>query len=128
MAGQTAFDPSPVGPFNCQGSPRCSVHQQADDEVTLLIKLAPDNSCFEGHFPGHPVLAGVVQVDWAIRLGQAAFAIERTFQSVQVLKFKRVVTPDATLHLNLRMNGPDRLYFRYDWAGQEASSGRVHFS
>jgi len=42
--------------------------------VRLELAVAPDLPCFEGHFPGVPVLPGVVQLDW--RFASAASTSE----------------------------------------------------
>ena len=36
---------------------------------TFTLAIGADLIAFRGHFPGNPVLPGVVQVDWAIRFG-----------------------------------------------------------
>ena len=39
------------------------------DEACFDLHLDPDHPAFRGHFPGMPVLAGVLQIDWAMQAG-----------------------------------------------------------
>ncbi len=39
----------------------------------LTLDLVPELSVFEGHFPSDPILAGVVQVHWAITYAVGIF-------------------------------------------------------
>ena len=94
-------------------------------EFDLL--LSPDHPAFKGHFPGVPVLPGVVQLDWAVRLADAHLGIDLgAAQNFQV-KYQKVIQPTprgATLALTW-----DRpraaLHFVYTVAGATASSGRI---
>jgi 3-hydroxymyristoyl/3-hydroxydecanoyl-(acyl carrier protein) dehydratase len=96
------------------------------DAVTLQFALPADHVHFRGHFPGFPVLPGVVQLDWVMRLAQAHLGIgERVATDFQV-KFKRVITPQKPLRLELRVDRQKaRLYFTYVLAETVASQGSV---
>lgn len=56
---------------------------------------------FDGHFPGQPILPGVVQLDWVIRFGRECFVLPGEFRAVQGLKFRRVIPPDMPFILEL---------------------------
>jgi acyl-CoA synthetase (AMP-forming)/AMP-acid ligase II len=56
---------------------------------------------FDGHFPGRPILAGVVQVDWAIAYGRQYFNLPPLFRGIQALKFQRVIPPELPLRAEL---------------------------
>lgn len=56
---------------------------------------------FEGHFPGMPILPGVVQIDWAVRLASREIEQARAIRSINHLKFKAPVLPGAVLVLRL---------------------------
>ena len=99
------------------------------DRAQLALRIEPELIWFDGHFAGHPVLPGVVQVHWAIRLGEKHLAIDGTFDSIQALKFMHVITPPAELVLDLNYSHEaKRLQFRYLDAERVYSTGRVHFS
>ncbi|MBS4047187.1 MAG: acyl-CoA synthetase [Alphaproteobacteria bacterium] len=93
-------------------------------ELTLFIP--PDLAQCEGHFPGQPVLPGVVQVDWAVLLAarHLGLAIESA-QKLQV-KFRRVTVPGMTVVLRLQhVPARRRLTFEYRCEDDILSSGSI---
>lgn len=130
-------------PFNSQGKlPRAEVEalllaprgtgpeiisrRQQDNELHLQLAVSADLAYFSGHFPQTPVLPGVVQIDWAIELGQALLNSPLRFVGMEVVKFQRVVRPGDLLTLNLRFDRErGKLYFAYSNDGESCSSGRI---
>ncbi|MDI4635511.1 AMP-binding protein [Pelomonas sp. V22] len=94
-------------------------------DLTLFIDSALPQ--FEGHFPGHPILAGVVQVEWAQLFGRERFGIAGEFAGIEALKFQQVITPGQQVTLSLAWT-PGRLDFRFHASGRPFSSGRIQFS
>jgi 3-hydroxyacyl-[acyl-carrier-protein] dehydratase len=98
--------------------------QRAPDEIILALALPPDHAAFEGHFPGRPILAGVIQIDWAVRLAVQYFQLkQRVAQDFQV-KFRRIIAPTDALSLVLRRD-PRGVSFEYRVAGEAATSGKI---
>ncbi|MFA9440369.1 AMP-binding protein [Uliginosibacterium sp. sgz301328] len=99
-------------------------------QVTLHWEIPEDLYYFEGHFPGSPVLAGVVQLDWVVRFSREHFALPPAFQRVEALKFQRVIQPAARLKVEL-VHKPDAGTVAFRIASQDGSivfsSGRVNF-
>lgn len=98
-------------------------------QVRLELTVPPDLLYFDGHFPGSPILPGVVQVDWAIARGRAYFDMPPVFRDIAMLKFQQVIAPGATAQLELAWDpAKSSLQFKYlSEAGQHAS-GRVLFA
>lgn len=90
------------------------VLEQAPHRVRLAFAVAPDMPCFEGHFPQLPVLAGVVQVHWAILLAERFLKLRRRFQGLQSVKFQHLVRPPAALTLELVYN-PERDILKFSY-------------
>ncbi|WP_265531540.1 ApeI family dehydratase [Pseudomonas saponiphila] len=99
---------------------------QHADEWQLQLAVPPDLAYFSGHFPATPVLPGVVQVDWALALGQQLLELPGRFAGMEVLKFQQLVRPGDRIQLNLRFDAQrQKLYFAYLNDGVPCSSGRI---
>lgn len=96
----------------------------AGPPARLELALPPDLDWFRGHFPGCAILPGVVQLDWAVRLGSEYLGTRREVARILELKFKRIVRPGARLTLWLEP-AAEGLSFRYEGAGEICSSGRI---
>ncbi len=130
-------------PFNSQGKlPQADVEglllaarpklpevlQQIEDdgEWSLQLAVPPDLAFFSGHFPKAPVLPGVVQVDWALALGQRLMNLPEKFAGMEVLKFQQLVRPGDQVQLHLRFDPVrGKLYFAYRNETATCSSGRI---
>ncbi|TAL96426.1 MAG: AMP-dependent synthetase [Paraburkholderia sp.] len=96
------------------------------DEVHYDLRVPPELAHFAGHFPGLPILPGVVQVDWAIRLAAEHVAEVRAIASVDRLKFMAPVPPGATLSLKLSHDvARRRVQFAYRLGERECASGVI---
>ena len=98
-----------------------------DDSLRLRFDIREDLDCFRGHFPDVPVLPGVVQLDWAVRVACEHFGITGVPTDIQRLKFKSVVTPPAEIDLELTRTGPTTVRFAYSSADAQYSEGRLKF-
>ena len=69
--------------------------------------VAPDNPVFAGHFPGHPIVPGVMLLDHAIRLARTVLPLSQCGWQVGHTKFLSAVVPGESLDFNLaeRDNG-----------------------
>lgn len=107
-------------------SPEILSQVECDGQWTVNLSIPPDLAYFSGHFPTTPVLPGVVQVDWAISLGQQLLDLPPRFAGMEVLKFQQLVRPGDTLELTLSFD-PERskLHFAYRNATAPCSSGRI---
>lgn len=96
---------------------------------TFTLAMDPDLTAFQGHFPGHPVLPGVVQVDWAVRFGTEVFGPLGRFRAIEHLKFQDPIRPGEPVQLHLGFDpGPGRLRFRYEAGPVRKSSGVILFA
>ncbi|MBU6469516.1 MAG: beta-hydroxyacyl-ACP dehydratase [Gammaproteobacteria bacterium] len=94
----------------------------------LELRVEEDNSWFEGHFPGHPILPGVAQIAWAVYYAAELYAGTPTQPGLEQVKFKRPILPGAQLMLRLtRAADGARLRYEYRDAEQSYASGVLDF-
>jgi 3-hydroxymyristoyl/3-hydroxydecanoyl-(acyl carrier protein) dehydratase len=93
----------------------------------LCLDIAGDLSWFQGHFPGQPVLPGIVQLHWAVLVCRALYDFDDAPQEIKRLKFKNVVVPPRALELLVVRKGEHEAQFRFSSDGEENSEGRIVF-
>ncbi|NUU34254.1 acyl-CoA synthetase family protein [Pseudomonas sp. C2B4] len=99
---------------------------ETEGEWSLQLAVPPDLAYFSGHFPKAPVLPGVVQVEWAMSLGQQLMNLPEKFAGMEVLKFQQLVRPGDEIQLHLRFDpARGKLYFAYRNETATCSSGRI---
>lgn len=101
--------------------------EASDDGLTVRLTIAEDHECFRGHFPGFPVLPGVVQLHWAVEIARKHFGIARAVLDIKRLKFKNIVSPPAVVELELTRIGEDEVRFVFFDSGGTFSQGRLGF-
>jgi acyl-coenzyme A synthetase/AMP-(fatty) acid ligase/3-hydroxymyristoyl/3-hydroxydecanoyl-(acyl carrier protein) dehydratase len=107
-------------------SPQVLEQVEVEGEWSLQLAVPPDLAYFSGHFPQAPVLPGVVQVEWALNLGQQLMNLPAKFAGMEVLKFQQLVRPGDEVQLHLRFDpSRSKLYFAYRNETATCSSGRV---
>ncbi|RKT24743.1 acyl-coenzyme A synthetase/AMP-(fatty) acid ligase [Paraburkholderia sp. RAU2J] len=96
------------------------------DTLHYELRVPPTLVHFAGHFPGLPILPGVVQVDWAVRLAADHLPAVRAVASIDRLKFMAPVSPGAVLKLTLAHDAARRrVQFAYRLDGRECASGVI---
>ncbi len=87
------------------------VEFRGDDELTALKNVTINEPYFQGHYPGRPVMPGVLQIE---AMAQAAgilmlrrFPIEESkvafFMSVDKVKFRQAVEPGDCLEIDVKL-------------------------
>ena len=92
--------------------------------VTLRVPV--DLACFPGHFPGGPLVPGVVELHWAMQELAGWLGRPLEVSALEALKFRRALLPGETFRLRLERASDGASYaFRMDDAAGPISSGRV---
>jgi 3-hydroxymyristoyl/3-hydroxydecanoyl-(acyl carrier protein) dehydratase len=102
---------------------------ERESHRAVLELSAPRDLCyFNGHFPGMPVLAGVVQIHWAITYGRQYFDLPPVFRGIHGLKLQRIIGPEEPFTLEL-IHEPTKssLLFKFTSPVGSHSSGRAIF-
>ena len=97
------------------------------NSANLLLQIDPNIAYFEGHFDNYPILAGVVQLDWAIYYGKKLLSAHSVFNGMEVIKFQQPILPNTQILLTLRWEKEkNKLYFSYS-SGENSNhaSGRI---
>ena len=71
--------------------------KRAERELRVPETLA----CFPGHFPGQPIVPGVVQLDWAMSLAARWLGGAPWPRAIEALKFKSPLLPGQRVTLAL---------------------------
>lgn len=95
----------------------------------FTFRLEAMHAAYDGHFPDHPILPGVLQIDWAIRLGAKTFGPFGAFRGVEHLKFQAVIIPGEAITLQLAWDAK-RCELSFTYAGDSGpkSSGIARFA
>jgi 3-hydroxymyristoyl/3-hydroxydecanoyl-(acyl carrier protein) dehydratase len=87
----------------------------------VALPFADDHPVFVGHFPGHPIVPGVLLLDWAQATIEAQLG-----QPLQVLteaKFHSPATPSDSLELDFEV-GTSAIRFEIRSTARRIASGR----
>jgi len=90
-------------------------------EVRWTVPTA--HPAFAGHFPGRPILPGVVLLDEAIRLASAARHPPPAIRGLASAKFLRPVAPGSELVFRYGEPGATSLRFDILHDGQTVATG-----
>lgn len=111
--------------------PEIQSFERRPDGLHLQFVLPADLEYFDGHFPGVPLLPGVVQIGWAVELARRHLASDGPlgrFRGLTNVKFMRVLQPGARVRLRLRAERErHELEFEYSEGEVSCSVGRVSF-
>ncbi|HQQ73779.1 MAG TPA: AMP-binding protein [Pseudomonadales bacterium] len=102
------------------------VLEHSADCKRVQISLSADSSLFDGHFPGLPILPGVVQFDLAVRQCADWYPLNY-FRRIEKLKFQEPVVPGDCITLTLQQLGSGHVAFRYSLDDKPLSSGKIVF-
>src|SRR3954465_9404937 len=86
------------------------VLEVGDDRVLCLKNVSFNEPYFQGHFPGVPVMPGVLQIEAMAQAGGllASRAVQfdptthvMLFMAIDAVKFRKAVTPGDQLHIEV---------------------------
>ncbi|ARU55116.1 hypothetical protein OLMES_1030 [Oleiphilus messinensis] len=98
-------------------------------EATIRLQIPEDLRFLEGHFPGHPILPGAVQLQWAITYGKKLLNRSNSaVKQVEVLKFQNIIRPGDIVVLTLTTKTSDKFIFSFESKQGKHASGRVILS
>lgn len=97
-------------------------------DAPLTLQIPREHPSYAGHFPGQPIVPGVVLLDLVLQAAEQLPGWEGLAAGldIPVCKFVQAVLPGATLALHLTGGGAaDTLNFRLQQDGQLVASGSL---
>jgi 3-hydroxymyristoyl/3-hydroxydecanoyl-(acyl carrier protein) dehydratase len=73
------------------------------NEIAARIVVAPDHPSLAGHFPGQPIVPGVVLLDEVLAVIRAALDCDVRLVSIVSTKFMQAVQPATRLDVHVRL-------------------------
>lgn len=89
--------------------------------------IPADHPALPGHFPGRPVVPGVVLLDRVAQAAQAAFGLGAPV-GLPRAKFMAPVLPGEEVQVALDRRGPARITFSLSVGGRLVASGEMAFA
>jgi len=121
------YDPNAVPLYNYQQVANILPHRHpfllvdkivklTDTEVVAVKNITGDQYFFQGHFPGEPLMPGVLQIEAMAQAGGVLVLADKEnpekwstyFVKIENAKFKDKVVPGDTLVLRMALTGPVR--------------------
>lgn len=113
-------------PGNRPKRPRLMAERRDTDRLHRRCAVPADLVFLSGHFDGNPIVAGVVQLGWAVDAAAELLGGTPRIASVEALKFKRPLRPEEEFDLEVTVDRDHHcVRFRLSDAGEEISSGRI---
>ncbi|MDM8357254.1 AMP-binding protein [Pandoraea communis] len=106
------------------------------DAVVMSLRVPPDLAHFDGHFPGLPLLPGVVLIDWAVRFAAEHASRDSALRawvsaptSLQQVKFLAPVLPGTRFELTLTFDAARlRVHYAYEGARGPVATGYLAYA
>lgn len=94
----------------------------------LDFTIPSGHVCFEGHFPGHPILPGVAQIGWAVIYSEELYGYASGLDRLERVKFMRPILPGMQLTLYLKVDDERRkVQYEYRDSTYRYASGTIYF-
>lgn len=80
-----------------------TVEDQDLENLKFRIKINPSHDIFKGHFPGNPIMPGVMMMQVVKELIQTVVAKNLQMVKCSNVKFMNIVNPDVNSILDLQL-------------------------
>jgi len=98
---------------------------QGETTLSAAFVFQADMECFDGHFPGVPILPGVAQLAFLRHFVRQAFPDWPETATYRRLKFQKVVLPGRKVRLSVERKGPGAFAFSLVGENGPCASGLV---
>ena len=98
---------------------------KTDTEFVADLTFLKDSSYFNGHFPEHPILPGVIQMHFVLSFIKQYFNKDANDYHILKLKFSNLILPDSCVHFELKRNSENEFTFSYVNGDKKYSCGKI---
>jgi hypothetical protein len=96
--------------------------------LNCVLQVPYDLPIFRGHFPGRPIVPGVMQAGWAATLAWDHGLADTPLSGIPAAKFNRIVRPGMRLRARIEQGPkPGQVQFRYTSRDAVVATGRLQF-
>ena len=103
--------------------PVMEIYEQSGAYLRVRVVMQDNTSCFDGHFPGLPILPGVMQLHWVVLLAKQHWYPQGQFSSVSRIKFQCPIQPQDVLDIELTHKAGGKFNYSYTSNDRVMSSG-----
>lgn len=79
------------------------VQHTGADSAALEFRFAASQPVFAGHFPGHPILPGVFQLEMARVAAEVVAGSAMVVREIVKAKFRRPIRPEETIRVEVKL-------------------------
>lgn len=125
VSSEARTSESPAG-VAARMHPEICETKRGEDFVEIDMRIPEDLACWPGHFPHHPILPGVIQLQWALEeIARWTGAVPELVR-VDALKFKTPLLPGQQACLRVTHDsGTPTFCFEFAHEGVVYSQGRI---
>jgi len=91
----------------------------------VALPIAPDHPAFAGHFPGTPIVPGVVLLDEALHAIGCAIGVDLSSCQVSSVKFLSPVSPGESVQVGFDMTNTGAIKFDIVSGARRIATGSV---
>ena len=108
--------------------PQINSIDESEDAIILSLHVPADLYYFQGHFSHAPILAGVIQVHWAMHYIEKHFNLSvENHLTIDALKFQVIIAPGYNVDLTIKKITNTKVSFNYSSAHGAHTSGRATY-
>lgn len=93
--------------------------KELENKIVIFATLPDTLFYFQGHFDKLPILAGVVQINWAVEYAEKYFNISIGNIRLRNIKFFKPIPPIKNIVIKLEKNNKDMIHFSYSILDEE---------
>jgi 3-hydroxymyristoyl/3-hydroxydecanoyl-(acyl carrier protein) dehydratase len=102
---------------------------RSDDALEWQCRVPHELACLAGHFPGLPLVPGVLQIDWAMGLaGELVGRGDVEAAEIGLVKFLEVLRPGEIFRIRVELEADGWIRFRLWNTESEFAAGRIRLA